>query len=207
MGAIILDHAVIEDNVVFNKLGKDEALNITKLLLDEFIEELKLKNSDIEVLGQYKNNYTKIKCRCKIDGHIWEVRPSDLLIKDIGCPKCNSSKGEKRISKYLDSIDLDYIHDKRYFKDLKGINDGILRPDFILENDKIWIEYDGIQHFEPIDIFDGEDGFKETKENDRIKNEYAKKHGWKLIRIPYYDFDNVEEILEKELEKVLTLNK
>ena len=46
---------------------------------------------------------------------------------------------------------------------------------------------------------DAEDKFKETQENDKIKNEYAKKHNWKLIRIPYWDFDKIEEILEKEL--------
>ena len=32
---------------------------------------------------------------------------------------------------------------------------------------------------------------------DKRKDEYAKKHGWKLIRIPYWEFDNIEKILEK----------
>ena len=36
--------------------------------------------------------------------------------------------------------------------------------------------------------------------HDSIKDEYAKKNGWKLIRIPYWDFDNIEEIL-KEMVK------
>ncbi len=37
----------IDDIVVFNKLNKKDSLNITKLLLDEFIEELKKKNLNI----------------------------------------------------------------------------------------------------------------------------------------------------------------
>ena len=36
--------------------------------------------------------------------------------------------------------------------------------------------------------------------NDKIKNKYAKKHSWKLIRIPYWEFDNIETILNKELK-------
>ena len=41
--------------------------------------------------------------------------------------------------------------------------------------------------------------FLEDEYNKR-KDEYAKKHGWKLIRIPYWEFDNIENILEKEIQ-------
>ena len=34
---------------------------------------------------------------------------------------------------------------------------------------------------------------------DKIKDEYAKEHDWKLIRIPYWEYDNIENILIKEL--------
>lgn len=36
--------------------------------------------------------------------------------------------------------------------------------------------------------------------NDRIKNKYAKKYGWNLIRIPYWEFDNIETILNEKLK-------
>ena len=55
---------------------------------EQFIEELGKVNSDIEVLSVYKNSNTKIKCKCLIDGHIWEVFPSSIL-KRHGCPKCS----------------------------------------------------------------------------------------------------------------------
>ena len=42
-----------------------------------------------------------------------------------------------------------------------------------------------------------EDEYKTLKIHDKRKDEYAKKHGWKLIRIPYWEFDNIENILEK----------
>ena len=170
---------------------------------EDFKQELKKINSDIEVLGEYKGSNKKIKCICKIDNNIWFALPTNLL-REMGCPKCNASKGEKRISEYLDNKNIKYVHDKYYFKDLKNSKGNILRPDFIVEDKKIWIEYDGEQHFRVVDFSSknqkqAEDKFKETQENDKIKNEYAKKHNWKLIRIPHWDFDNIEKILEKEL--------
>ena len=42
---------------------------------EQFIDELYLINSNIEVLGTYINNRTKILCKCKIDEHEWMARP------------------------------------------------------------------------------------------------------------------------------------
>ena len=172
-----------------------------------FIQEMKKINDDIEILGKYKGTGVKIKCRCKIDNHIWYATPNNLL-NNHGCPKCNASKGEKRIAKYLDNKNIKYIHDKQYFKDLKNNKNGILRPDFIIENMKIWIEFDGEQHFRVVDFSSknkelAKEQFRIIQENDKLKNEYAKEHGWKLIRIPYWEYNNIEEILDRELEEFL----
>ena len=77
-----------------------------------------------------------------------------------------------------------------------------IRPlpfDFYLPDYNTCIEYDGIQHFEVVDYFGGLDGFITTKIRDTIKNEYCKSKNIKLIRIPYWGFDNIENILKKEL--------
>ena len=34
------------------------------------------------------------------------------------------------------------------------------------------------------------------------QNKYTKENNWKLIRIPYWEFDNIEKILTKELIKL-----
>ena len=193
------------NNLLYNNSGCPKCVGkIRNKTTEYFIQELQEINDDIEILGEYKGALAKIKCRCKIDGYEWYTTPSDLLNHNTGCPKCSSSKGEKRIAKYLDSKNIKYIHDEYYFKDLKGVNNGILRPDFIIENLKIWIEYDGEQHFRVVDFSNKNEElakkqFKIIQENDRLKNEYAKKHNWKIIRIPYWDFDRIEEILDKEL--------
>lgn len=64
---------------------------------EEFIEELKEINPNIEVLGEYKNNRTGIKCKCKVCGYMgddkkdWTPRPDDLLSRGE-CPGCNKIK-------------------------------------------------------------------------------------------------------------------
>lgn len=177
-----------------------------KLTHEEFINRLKQVNPNIEVLGTYINSDTKINCKCKIDGYIWEARPYSLL-KGYGCPKCSISRGEKRIAEYLDNLDIVYIYDKPYFKDLVGVGGGLLRPDFIIPSLKIWVEFDGEQHFNPTN-FTGtmseqqlQEQYKYIQENDQIKNQYAKDNNWTLIRIPYTEYDNIEQILAAYIER------
>ena len=79
-----------------------------------------------------------------------------------------------------------------------------LRFDFaIFNNSKLLylIEYDGKQHCEPVDYFGGQDGFELTKKRDSIKNEYCKHNNIDLIRIPFFEFKNIDNILTDYLNK------
>ena len=167
----------------------------------EFVNELKEINENIEILGEYKGNKTKIKCKCKIDGYEWEVKPSSLL-SGHGCPKCNESKGEKRVTKYLDNKNIEY--ERQYkFNDCRSKDK--LPFDFYIPSLNIAIEYDGEYHYMIItrgknDTYERAfNRFVGTKVRDTIKTIYCKENNIKLIRIAYWDFDNIEEILEKEL--------
>lgn len=186
--------------------GCPQCAGNVKLTQEEVINRLHQVNPDIEVLGTYNGNKTKIKVRCKICGHIWKALPNNLL-KGSGCPKCNTSKGEKRITQYLDNLGMDYIYDKPYFKDLISTGGNPLRPDFIIPSLTMWIEYDGIQHYNPRDFRGGmneqqlQEQFEKVQQNDQIKNQYAKANNWILVRIPYYEYDNIEQILDSYLEE------
>lgn len=61
----------------------------------------------------------------------------------------------------------------------------------------ICIEYDGEQHFNINEYFGGEKEFNNIKQNDEIKNKYCIENNINLIRIPYYDFNNIDNILNK----------
>ena len=158
---------------------------------EEFVDKMKEINNDIEILGEYKTSYTKIKCRCKLDGYEWEAKPRNLL-SNRGCPKCNASKGEKRVAEYLDDRNIEY---KQQYKFDDCRSKYKLPFDFYILSKNIAIEYDGRQHYEIIDYFDGLDGFIDTKIRDTIKTIYCKENNIKLIRIAYWDFDKIEEIL------------
>lgn len=160
---------------------------------EQYVEELKEKNPDIEVLGIYVNSFTPILHRCLKDGYEWCVSPVNILF-GYGCPQCNESSGERKVRQWLDNHSIKYIYQKT-FKDCKNIR--LLPFDFYLPDYNICIEYDGMQHFKSIEYFGGEDAFKRRVEHDNIKTNYCLNNNISLLRIPY--FKNVEEELNNFL--------
>jgi hypothetical protein len=107
------------------------------------------------------------------------------------------SYGEKKIYDFLIKNDINF----QYNKSITGCkNENNLRFDFILLDKSICIEFDGIQHFKPIDFFGGEDEYVKTKMRDEIKNIFCKLEGIKLIRIPYFlSVNEITNLLKKEV--------
>lgn len=64
-----------------------------------FDEELSKKTSNIKRVGNYVNNYTKIKFKCSL-GHIWETTPHHALNAKISCPECVQKSKRLSNSKY-----------------------------------------------------------------------------------------------------------
>ena len=95
---------------------------------------------------------------------------------------------------------IDFELHKTY-ADLKGVNDGLLSYDFYLPKYNLLIEAQGQQHEHPIDYFGGDEPFKIQQEHDRRKRNYAKEYNIELLEIWYYDIDNIEKILDKQLYK------
>lgn len=172
----------------------------TELFKEEVYE---ITENEYEVLGEYLNSDTKTKMKHKLCGKEWEVTPSHFLKDNSRCPKCKSSKGEKAISQWLDRNNVKYEHQYR-FNDCK---DRYKLPfDFAILNNEtltVLIEFDGRQHFESVSFFGGEEGFKSTMQRDKIKNDYCKKNNIPLLRIPYWEFNNIEDILKTTLSHLL----
>ena len=153
------------------------------------------KISPYEVSPKVHRSYKFICEKCDEE---FEKRLDSLNQADSGvvCHKCNGSQGETRIIRWSDKNNKTYIHDEYYFNDLLGIKNSLLRPDFIYPQEKIWIEYDGAQHDEWQEGWQSKDNFITLQANDKVKDLYAREHGWKLIRIKAKDFNNIEFILE-----------
>ena len=160
---------------------------------EQYIEELKITNPSMVVLEQYINANTPILHKCLKDENEWYISPSNALI-GYGCPRCHESKGERQIRLWLDKHNISYEFQKKF----EVCRDSNLLPfDFYLPNYNMCIEYDGKQHFEPIEHFGGQEAFEITAKHDNIKNDYCKNNGISLLRIPY--FKNVEEELNNFL--------
>lgn len=163
---------------------------------EKYVEDVLVVNSDIDVIGQYINAQTPILHQCRIDGYMWMARPSNIL-SGKGCPHCKESQGEKKVRIWLDNHNIEYKYQYQ-FSDCK--NKKSLPFDFYISELNICIEYDGIQHFEPVDFAgNGEEWalsqLKMTQYRDNIKTNYCKNNNITLVRIPY--FTNIEEELEK----------
>ena len=63
-------------------------------------------------------------------------------------------------------------------------------------NLQLLIEFDGQQHFEWIKSWMPEKSFKKLQYHDILKNQYCISHNIPLIRIPYWEIDNIELILD-----------
>lgn len=145
---------------------------------------------------EYINNSIPLYIKCQ-KGHVFD-RTFNNFKNNKECPICNQTRGEKKISEVLDKFNIDYVYDKPYFDNLLSPKGNPLRPDFILPNERIWIEYDGEFHYK--EIYNG-DGHDSVVINDKIKNKYAKENNWNLIRIPYWEYNDIENILNKILNK------
>jgi Zn finger protein HypA/HybF involved in hydrogenase expression len=170
---------------------------------DDFIEQSKKIHGD--KYEYFKVNYSsarnKVIITCPIHGDFLQEPLNHL--NGAGCPSCNESKGEKLINKILVQNNIELIRQKRFIdctNQLKGRSCNQLPFDFYLPNLNTCIEYDGEQHFKPVIRFGGEDGFIRVQKSDKLKNQYCKKNGIKLIRIPYtMKKEDIEPYILQEL--------
>ena len=121
---------------------------------------------------------------------------------------CNTdrrmSAGEFKIYNFLLNKDLEEGKDFEYDKPFTPFNETYcrkLRPDFTLHEKKIMIEFDGEQHYKPIRWSQEQTQeeilqiFEDQREKDRMKDEWCKENGWRMIRISYLQYKDITDIL------------
>lgn len=117
--------------------------------------------------------------------------PNDPVMKD-----CGGSMGERAIETYLEANHLSYEREAT-FDDLRGQGSN-LRFDFKTHwmNKTVLIEFQGRQHYEPIEFFGGQPRFELQQKYDDLKRNYCKRNNYILIEIPYTDIDNISRYLD-----------
>lgn len=142
--------------------------------------------SKSEQRGSGGEVYWNCVCDC---GKTTTVRGHSLKRKDenrtVSCGCKHMSIGEYNIQKTLMDNNIPFIN-QYVFVDLPKS-----RYDFaiVLGNDVLrLVEFDGEQHYQDVPAWGG---LELIQQRDQIKNEYALSHNIPLIRIPYWERDNI----------------
>lgn len=145
-----------------------------------FLEVISL---DEKRSGQGKGRYWS--CYCHNCGSTHSIDASNLYRRNaLSCGCIKMSKGEYKIEQWLKGHNIKF-HKQYYFEDLKP-NNYPLKFDFAIFNPNIiLIEYQGKQHYEPIDFYGGIEGLQKQQLRDNLKREYCLSHNIPLYEISY----------------------
>ena len=163
---------------------------------DSFKHEVAERYGDeYVVLGDYVKARQSILVRHNDCGYEYFVTPDNLL-RGKGCPSCGHrrSKLMRCVEKYLNAHDIAFESEKRF----EGCRDQRPLPfDYYLPDYHLCIEVDGIQHFTGWN-HDGT-SLQYIQRHDQIKTDYCIQNDIRLLRLPYYDYENFDELLNQAL--------
>lgn len=182
--------------------GKDcfECFGSKRYSQEEFIEIFKERGiSGYTVVGEYINLNTKIDICHDECGTIFSIHPASYFNQLKKCPNCNiKSLGEHTTKEVLEDLGIEFEREKR-FEGCRHVH--TLPFDFYLPKYNICIEYQGIQHYQPVKQFGGQENLEYTLKMDGIKKDFCNKEGIKLIEIPYW-IKTTQDIKKLLVEKI-----
>lgn len=155
---------------------------------------------DVDSIRKNKK-YVKCKCDC---GNITIKRYDSLKNGDIlSCGCLGESFGERKIEEILNNLSI--TNKRQYMFDdlLNEEKTAKLRFDSAVKSrngKKLYglIEYDGVQHYQEVPFF--KTPLEKVKAHDKLKDDYCKEHNIPLLRIPYWEFNNIEKIITEFIE-------
>lgn len=157
------------------------------------------KNGELTPRDVTCNSNKEVWWKCS-KGHEYKKYVSARHSQKVGCNICSMSSGEQRIRDYLEINNIEYIYEKKY-SDLIGVGGKQLSYDFYLPKYKLLIEFQGEYH-DGNGNYHMKQNLETQKEHDFRKKRYAIYGNTDLLEIWYWDFDNIEMILEKELLEI-----
>lgn len=176
------------------KIAIQSAVQTNRLSVNEVEKIINSKNNNILLnKDEYMNvNMRNLKIKCGSCGRIFTTSlTTSKLSATGGCIRCSpNSVGEEIIACFLDKCNIYYTRQEDFDGDCHDKQG--LPFDFYLPDYNLCIEFDGIHHYEPIY---GERDFKMRKLHDSMKNWYCYWNKILLLRIPYWERNNIEHII------------
>jgi hypothetical protein len=172
------------------------------------VEVRKFVEDDRHILisKKYENCKEKLKVKCPNCKDVFLIS-FDNFRRGKRCPHCSISKGAERVEKFLLSLGLSKRKDfyrEFIFEDCFYIKP--LRFDFYIKKYGFVCEYQGEQHYSPVQFGgEGEEKglhtFNQNKIRDGIKVKYCKSKRIPLLIIPYWEKENIENIILDFIKK------
>lgn len=157
------------------------------------------KFNNLTVL-RYNEKYTKEKddesyyydVECDCEKHtVFTVRGASLRSGNTKSCGCIKSLGEANIQKTLQENNISFEKEKTYDNLISDKGQHYRYDFYLLEYNRL-IEFDGEQHYEYSNNgWNTKKEFKKRQQSDKIKNEYALSHNIPLVRIPFWERDNI----------------
>lgn len=180
------------NNCAVRRVAKEHALTT-----EEFVEKARNIFGNLYDYSKtkYEQNKKKVIVICPKHGE-FKIQPTKHIHRQQGCPICAGSGLEKITNYVLQELNIPF--EKQVF-----VTDEIHRffVDFVLNinNEKIFIETNGSQHYKSIPHWGGEAQLVHQKQRDQNLEEYCEKNHIKLFWIKYDEIirDKVIDITNK----------
>jgi len=171
---------------------------LSKDMVQKRISEL--TEGEYSLLGSYIDCHHKICIKHNPCGTILETTLASMATHKSApvCTVCYSKyKGEALVAQVLCKYDITYVAQKR-FNSMKFNGKSTLSYDFYIPSNNVAIEYQGEQHYKPLDFFGGYHVFSNQVKRDNTKKDFANDNGISLVLIPYTvkTVSKVEKILQ-----------
>ena len=144
-----------------------------------------------------KNEQRVWRCLCDCGRETFVLAGNLRKGNTMSCG-CSASHGNEFIEQQLKQKSIHFMREKT-FSDCVSPTGALLKFDFCIEinNKIILIEYNGIQHYSPVEYFGGEEAMLKQQERDKIKQIYCLNNDYQLEIIKY------DESIQERLEEIL----
>lgn len=163
---------------------------------EDFIRKARLVHGDKFSYENviYIGSKIPVKINCQVHG-VFSTPPNSHVSGRSGCPRCKESKGETAVRSVLENIGVEFFQEYK----IALFN---FRFDFFIPDYSLFIEFNGKQHYGPIEVFGGISEFKETVRRDKAKRALVEEFGGKLLCIKWSDILIAKEVIEKEIKRI-----
>ena len=175
--------------------------NIQTKTTEQFIVESKLIHGNYYDYSKtkYINANEKVEIICPKHGEFWQSANSHL--QGCGCPKCILKSQSKLYNKLVKSFpNIEIIFETAPYS-ISWLDKQ--RFDIYFPKYNIAIEYNGKQHYVPIEHFGGILKFNEIQKRDELKRKKCVENGCALFEVPYNYTDEDYKKLVIDIQNII----